>query len=124
VGYKVRTMDEAALRIIHITGIVMTFIGLTGILALKMAGGAPLSKRMIFHFTYGIGLLAIIGTGFAMAGKLGVTGEPWVAGKFVIWALAAASMVLANRFNRFAGPIVIFFIALVATAAYLAIYRP
>ena len=96
-------MDEATLRIIHITGIVMTFIGLTGILALKMAGGAPLSKRMIFHFSHGIGLLVIIGTGFAMAGKLGVTGEPWVAGKFVIWALAAGSMMLANRFSRFAG---------------------
>ena len=71
-------MDYSTLRVIHITGIVMTFIGLTGILALKMAGGAPLSKRMIFHFSHGIGLLVVIGTGFALAGKLGVTGEPWV----------------------------------------------
>ena len=117
-------MDEATLRIIHITGIVMTFIGLTGILALKMAGGAPLSKRMIFHFSHGIGLLVVIGTGFALAGKLGVTGEPWVAGKGVIWVLAAASMVLANRFSKYAGWIVAFFVALVATAAYLAIYKP
>src|ERR1700761_309646 len=78
-------MDYSTLRVIHITGIVMTFIGLTGILALKMAGGAPLSKRMIFHFSHGIGLLVVIGTGFALAGKLGVTGEPWVAGKGVIW---------------------------------------
>jgi len=117
-------MDYATLKIIHITGIVMTFMGLTGILALKMAGGAPLSKRMIFHVVFGIGMLAIIGTGFALAGKLGVTAEPWVAGKGVIWLLTAASMILANRFSRFAGPIVVFFIALVATAAYLAIYKP
>jgi len=117
-------MDYATLKIIHITGIVMTFMGLTGILALKMAGGAPLSKRMIFHFTFGIGMLVIIGTGFALAGKLGVTAEPWVAGKGVIWVLTAASMILANRFSRFAGPIMVFFIALVATAAYLAIYKP
>ena len=117
-------MDYATLKIIHITGIVMTFIGLTGILALKMAGGAPASKRMIFHLSYGIGLLMAIGTGFALAGKLGVTAEPWVAGKGVIWVLAAASIVLANRFSRFAPWIVVFFIALVATAAYLAIYKP
>ena len=117
-------MDYATLKIIHITGIVMTFMGLTGILALKMAGGAPLSKRMIFHVVFGIGMLAIIGTGFALAGKLGVTAEPWVAGKGVIWLLTAASMILANRFSRFAGPIMVFFIALVATAAYLAIYKP
>jgi len=117
-------MDYAALKVIHITGIAMTFIGLTGILALKMAGGAPMAKRMIFHLAYGIGLLVIIGTGFALAGKLGVTAQPWVAGKGVIWVLAAASIVLANRFSRFAGPIVVFFIALVATAGYLAIYKP
>jgi hypothetical protein len=69
-------------------------------------------------------MLMIIGTGFTMAGKLQVTAEPWIAGKGVIWLLAAGSMVLANRFSRFAPWIVVFFIGLVATAAYLAIYRP
>jgi hypothetical protein len=118
-------MDYSTLRVIHITGIAMTFIGLTGILALKMAGGAPMAKRHIFHFTFGIGMLAIIITGFMLANKIGVEGaQPWLVGKLVIWLLAAASMVLANRFSRFAGPIVVFFIALAATAAYLAIYKP
>ncbi|HEX4141683.1 MAG TPA: hypothetical protein VHY09_15145 [Candidatus Methylacidiphilales bacterium] len=118
-------MEYGTLRVIHVTGIAMTFIGLTGILALKMAGGAPLSKRMIFHVVFGIGMLAIIGTGFMLASKIGLVGAPpWIMGKFTIWLLAAASMVLANRFSRFAGPIVVFFILLVATAAYLAIYKP
>jgi hypothetical protein len=118
-------MEYGTLRVIHVTGIAMTFIGLTGILALKMAGGAPLAKRMIFHVVFGIGMLTIIGTGFALAGKIGIVGaQPWLIGKFVIWLLAAASMVLANRFSRFAGPIVVFFVALVATAAWLAIYKP
>jgi hypothetical protein len=119
-------MDYGELRILHITGMVMTFMGLTGILALKLGGGgAPLRTRLIFHLSHGIGLLTIIITGFMLAHVLGLHGAPpWLMGKFVIWLLAAASMVLANRFSRFAGPIVVFFIFLVATAAYLAIYKP
>jgi len=117
-------MDYATLRIIHVTGIVMAFMGLTGILALKMAGGAPLNKRMIFHVVFGMGMLAVIGTGFAMAGKLEATASPWVAGLGVIWVLVAGTMVLANRFSRFAPWIVALFVALVAIAGYLAIYKP
>lgn len=118
-------MSYGALRIIHITGIVMTFMGLTGILALKMAGGAPLPKRLIFHVSHGVGLLTIIVTGFMLAAKIGLHGAPpWLMGKFVIWLLAAGSMALANRFYRFAGPIVLFFIVLIATAAWLAVYKP
>ena len=114
-----------SLKVIHITGIAMVFVGLTGILALKMAGGAPLSKRLIFHVLHGVGLLLVIVTGFALAHALGIVGaQPWLIGKFVIWLLAAASMVLASRFSRFGGPIAVFFIALVATAAWLAIYKP
>ena len=118
-------MEYGTLRVIHVTGIAMTFMGLTGIMALKMAGGAAMSKRHIFHYTFGIGMLAIIITGFMLGAKIGLVGaQPWIIGKFVIWLLAGASMVLANRYSRFAGPIVVFFIALVATAAYLAIYKP
>lgn len=118
-------MDYATLRIIHVTAIALTFIGLTGIMALKMAGGAPLGKRLVFHISHGVGLITLIVTGFALAEKLGLHGAPpWLMGKFVIWLLAAASMVLANRFYRFAGSIVIFFVILVGTAAWLAIVKP
>jgi len=118
-------MDYGVLKIFHITGIVLTFIGLTGILALKMAGGAPLSKRLIFHFAFGVGMLDLIITGFMMAGALGIHGaQPWLVGLLVIWLLAIGAMVLANRFSQYAGPIVVFFVVLVATAAWLAIEKP
>ena len=118
-------MDYATLRIIHLSAIVLTFIGLTGIMALKMAGGAPLPQRLVFHLSHGIGLLVIIVTGFMLGAKLGLHAPPpWMMGKFVIWLLAGASMVLANRFYRFAPWIVLFFVALVATAAWLAIEKP
>jgi hypothetical protein len=118
-------MDYNTLRIVHVTGIVLTFIGLTGILALKMAGGVPLPKRLIFHFPFGVGMLTIIVTGFMLAATLGIKSPPpWLYGKFVIWLLVAGSMVLANRFSRFAAWIVVFFVILVATAAWLAIDKP
>ncbi len=119
-------MDYQTLRIVHITGIVMTFMGLTGILALKLGGGSvPLKTRLVFHLSHGIGLITIIVTGFMLANVLGFKSPPpWMMGKFVIWLLAGGSMVLANRFYRFAGPIVVFFIALVVTAAWLAIEKP
>jgi hypothetical protein len=118
-------MDYTTLKIVHVTGMAMTFIGLTGILALKMAGGAPRSQRMIFHFAYGVGLLAIVGTGFPLAAALGLHGAPpWLMGKFVIWLLAIGAMVLANRCSRYGGWVVVLFILLVGTAAWLAIDKP
>jgi hypothetical protein len=119
-------MDYNALKIVHVTGIVMTFMGLVGLMALKLGGGsAPPKKRLVFHLSFGLGWLTILVSGFMLGAKIGLTGAPpWLTGKFVIWLLAGASMVLANRFYRFAGPIVVFYIFLVATAAYLAIYKP
>lgn len=118
-------MDYPTLKIIHLAGLAMTFMGLTGILAIRMTGQAPLAKRLIFHFSHGLGLLMLLVTGFAMAAKLGIHSPPgWLKGKMVIWLLAGGSMVLATRFSRFAGAILIFFILLVATAAWLAIDKP
>jgi hypothetical protein len=118
-------MDYNALRLVHVTAIVMTFSGLTGLLALKMAGGAPLRTRLIFHLAFGIGWLGLIVTGFMLGAAIGLKGAtPWMNGLVVIWLVAGASMVLVNRFSRWGGVIVLFYIALVATGAWLAIYKP
>jgi hypothetical protein len=118
-------MEYGPLRIIHLTAIVLTFMGLSGLLALRLAGGAPPAKRMIFHFAFGLGLLTVVITGFMLAHVLGYhSAPPWMQGKFVIWLLAAASMFLVNRLSRFAPWILVFFALLVGTAAWLAIYKP
>jgi hypothetical protein len=119
-------MDYSTLKIIHVTALAMTFIGLTGLLALKLGGGtAPWPTRLVFHISFGLGWLGLIVTGFMLGAAIGLKGAtPWMNGLVVVWLLAGASMVLANRFYRFAGPIVVFFIVLVATGAYLAIYKP
>jgi hypothetical protein len=120
-----RIMEYGPIRIIHITAIVLTFMGLSGLLALRLGGGAPLKQRLIFHFAFGIGLITVLITGFMLAGILGYhSPPPWMLGKFAIWVLAAASMFLVNRLSRFAPWILVFFVLLVGTAAWLAIYKP
>jgi hypothetical protein len=119
-------MDYGTLKIIHLTGLAMTFMGLAGILAAKAAGQLPFSKRLIFHFFFGIGLLLIIVTGFAMANQSGVlqTAPLWLKGKLVIWLLVGGSMALATRLCRYAAAVMVIWTLLVLTAAWLAIDKP
>jgi hypothetical protein len=119
-------MDYPTLRIIHLTGLALTFMGLTGVLASKAASEAVFKKRWVFHVSHGVGWLLLLASGIAMGLKLGVTHPAplWLQAKFGIWLLAGGSMVLATRFSRFAVLILIFFAALIMTAAWLAIDKP
>ena len=119
-------MDYNTLKIIHLTSLALTFMGLSGILGMKLAGGAtPLAHRLIFHVAMGLGWFGLVITGFALGAKLGLHSPPgWMLAKFAIWLVAGASMALATRLSRYAGAIVIFFALLVATAAWLAIDKP
>ena len=119
-------MDYPTLRIIHLTGLALTFMGLAGVLALKYAGETKFRKRWIFHASHGFGLLVVLASGIALGLKLGLTHPApfWVIAKFGLWLLAGSAMFLAIRFSRFAGVILIYFAALVFAAAWLAIYKP
>jgi hypothetical protein len=119
-------MNHDTLKCIHVVGLALTFMGLTGILALRMAGQGKLPGRLLFHVSHGLGLLLIVVTGFMMASQLGVlhTAPPWLKGKMVIWLFAAGSVSLAARFSRYAVPVYLFFVALVATAAWLGLMKP
>lgn len=119
-------MDYSTLKIIHLTGLALTFMGLAGVLASKAATETFFKKRWIFHVSHGIGWLLLLVTGFALAGRLNIMNPipGWLKGKMVIWLLAGAAMILATRFNRFAGWVLIFFAALVLAAAWLAIDKP
>ena len=119
-------MDYPTLKIIHLTGLALTFMGLSGILGIKVGGMAPLRKRLIFHFAFGIGLLTLLITGFALASTLGVlkTAPGWLKGKLVIWLLVGGSMALATRLSRYTGVVLVVFALLVLAAAWLAIDKP
>ena len=124
-------MNYLLLKILHITGLGLTFMGLAGVLANKMTENTTAKDRRLFHITHGLGMLLLIATGIMMGVQLKtMTDTPampgWVKAKFVVWLLAGAAIGLAARFGnrRFAGLILAFFTILVATAAWLAIYKP
>jgi hypothetical protein len=119
-------VDYSTLKIIHLTGLALTFMGLTGVLASKAASAVFFKQQWIFHISHTVGWLLLLVTGFAMAYQLRAMNPVpgWLKAKFVIWLLAGGAMVLATRFSRFAGFVLIFFAALVLTAAWLAIDKP
>jgi hypothetical protein len=119
-------MDYSTLKIIHLTGQALTFMGLSGVLASKAASSARFKQRWIFHTSHTVGWFLLLVTGFVMAYQLRATNPVpgWLKAKFVIWLLVGGAMILATRFSRFAGLVLIFFAALVLTAAWLAIDKP
>ncbi len=118
-------MTYSTLKIIHLIGLGLTFMGLSGILGIKVAGEATFKKRLIFHFSHGVGLLLLLLSGIGLAKTLGIHDAPgWLKGKMVIWLVAGGAMALATRLSRFAGAVLIFYILLVGMAAWLAIDKP
>lgn len=119
-------MTYPILKIIHLTGIALTFMGLAGILATKRAGETAFKKRWFFHASHGAGMLILLTSGIALGLQLGLTHPApfWVIAKFGIWLLAGAAVSLAVRFSRFSEIILIFLTGLVFAAAWLAIYKP
>jgi uncharacterized membrane protein SirB2 len=94
-------MNYMLLKIVHLSGLGLTFMGLADVLAVQMNGGESFKKRWIFHAAHGVGLLLLILTGIAMAAQLqhfADSHEPpgWVKAKLGIWHLAGGSMVLAT----------------------------
>ncbi len=121
-------MDYLTLKIIHLAGLGLTFMGLSGVLGVQLMGGAPFKKRVVFHAAHDLGLLLVMATGIALLAQLqgGHLHAPpgWVKAKFGIWILAGGSMFLAARYGRYAGWILLFFTGLVIGAAWLAINKP
>ncbi len=119
-------MDYLLLKIIHVTGLALTFMGLAGVLAGHSAGQTPLKKRWLFRAAHGGGLLIVLASGIALGLKLGVTHPApfWILAKFGIWLLAGGCIALAIRFSRWTGILLLFFAALVFAAAWLALYKP
>ena len=124
-------MNYLMVKMVHVTGLGLTFMGLAGVLAAKMAGEGTFKKRRAFHLAHGLGLLLLIGTGIIMVAQMkqwgGMNPLPgWIKAKLGIWLLAGGAMGLAVRFgtSRYASLLLIFFAVLVALAAWLAITKP
>ena len=115
-------------KIIHVTGIVLLYMGLGGILLVSASGGAIKGKAKLLGMVgHGVGLVFILVSGFGMLARLGIIqgGMPgWVYAKLVIWGLAGIFVSVAKRKAQHAGTVFVLFMALATTAAYVAIYKP
>lgn len=122
-------MSYLALKILHVAGLALTFMGLAGVLGIKMSGGGQSKRRWLFFVAHGIGLLLLLTSGFALVSRLQLTAAThslpgWVQAKLVIWLLAGGAISLASRMSRYAEIVLLVFTALVVAAAWLAIAKP
>ncbi|MBX2988893.1 MAG: hypothetical protein KF802_13475 [Bdellovibrionaceae bacterium] len=114
-------------KILHITGVIMTFIGLAGVLAVKMtAPELPARPRRLFFLTHGLGLLIALVAGFGLAARLQMFQNlpGWVWAKIGIWIILGGAVAVAKRRGQLGGPLLTVFIAFGACAAWLAITKP
>ena len=121
-------MDLFAIRLFHYVGIMLVFMGLSGMVFAAYAGFGPEKKKLrrAAALMHGIGLVLIIVSGFTMLSKLGFHGDPpgWVKAKLGIWLIMGVSISLAARWSRGIWYLLAGWLLLGATAAYLAMYKP
>lgn len=114
-------------KLVHITGMLMLFCGLAGLVGMKLNGVElnPRGRRLFFLF-HGLGLLALIVAGFGMLARMGLMGQlpNWVYAKLAIWLVLGGGVALAKRRGQVGGPLLILFVGLGLTAGWLAIMKP
>jgi hypothetical protein len=122
-------MDYLVIKLFHLIGVMLIFMGLSGMVFASHAGFGAFRKelRRAAAIIHGIGLLLIIGTGFAMLSSLGLLhGDPpgWVKAKLVIWLILGVSISLAARWSKGIWILLAAWILLGATAAWLGLFKP
>ena len=121
-----RPMSYVTLKVFHLIGLALTFMGLAGALAANAVPSASPATRRIFVISHGVGLVVLLISGFLLLVQLGIGKNlpGWVWGKVIIWLLAGASLTLVRRFCRFQAPLLLYLAVLVGLAAWLALYKP
>lgn len=120
-------MSYEIYKILHVTGLLMLFVGLAGLVGMKMNGTelSPRGRRLFFLF-HGVGLLVMFVAGFGLLARMGfMTQIPnWAFAKMAIWLILGGGVALAKRRGQVGGPLLILFVGLGMTAAWLAIAKP
>lgn len=114
-------------RVLHISGIIMIFVGLGAYLANSFG---PAEKRFpgkrFVAITHGIGMALTLVAGFGLLARLGIMGgwPGWVIAKFGIWLALGLILAVIIRKHAWAKPLWVLIIVLGITAAYFARYKP
>lgn len=118
-------MSYATYKLLHLFGLMLTFLALGGSFAQAITGSDDAAARKRFAIGHGIGLLIMFVAGFGMHAKAQIAGFPaWMIGKLVIWALLGAAVMIPRRAPGLASTLWIGIPALGAFAAWLAISKP
>lgn len=114
-------------KILHLTGIIMVFTGLVGLLTIKMSGGALEGKaKSLVFMSHGLGLLLALVGGFGLLARLNMVSSlpHWVYGKLLIWLILGGAIAGVKRKGHMGWPVFILLLAVFVAAAYLAILKP
>ena len=111
-------------QILHVTGIIMLFMGYGALLARSLAGSDSAPVRKLGSMTSGIGLLLILIAGCAMVAKRPDISfsAPWLIVKMVIWFALGGIIVLINRKPELAKPLWFSILGLGIVAAAMVYY--
>lgn len=120
-------IDLTTYKIIHLIGLMLLFFGFGGILVSSYASLALTKKaRMLAMISHGVGMLLILVGGFGMLARLGLAREmpTWVYSKLLIWVILGGAIALAKRKADLAWTMLISFIILASTAAFIGLTKP
>lgn len=113
-------------KVLHLTGIVMTFLALGGAAMHGMNGGGENKSRKFASAMHGIGLtLALVG-GFGLLAKLQLKFPwgGWALTKLGIWLVLGGMISVFLRKPAASKPAWFVLVLLFITAASLAVYKP
>ncbi len=121
-------MDHSLLRLLHLIGLMLVVMGLSGAIFAARAGFGNAKKelRRAAAFSHGIGLALLIVTGFMMLSQLGFHGDPptWVKIKLVIFLLLGGAISATIRWSSGIWILLPTILFLCGFAAYLGVFKP
>lgn len=118
----------AAYKVLHILGVLFTFIALGGLLLASRTSGERVDDRKLAGMLHGVGLVIILISGFGALARLGISNPGiwplWMWVKLVLWLVLGAALVLIKRAPGLRTLLWILLPVLGALAAYMALYKP
>lgn len=113
-------------HILHLTGIIMLFLGYGALLGRSLSGSDDARVKKLGSITSGIGLLLMFIAGFALISKIPGIGftSPWILIKIAIWVALGGLIAVINRKPQFATGLWWILIVLGLLAAIMVYLRP
>lgn len=114
-------------KVLHLTGVILVFSGLVGLLTVKMSGGVVAGKvKSLVFLSHGLGLLLALVGGFGLMARLGLhQGIPgWIYGKLAIWLILGGAIAVLKRKGQLGWPLFLGLIVIFIAAGYLAVVKP